>query len=241
MPPLKIVLRTDRGNLPIGAVPRVVGVLSSLDWPLPPSRPEGSCDLVEVRLDQTGRPEGWLERCREIQNCGWPVLLTIRLKSEGGAWGDGDVKRLPLFAEAIKVVAGVDIEWRSRIVHRVAMLCIRRRHVCVISYHDFKKTPPPAELAAIITEAQKIASIVKIATKLNSPGDEEILRWLLAQKWERPLCLIGMGPQWSHTRISLPKLGSCLAYGYLDKPTAPGQLSAEELTAQLRGELRSDA
>jgi 3-dehydroquinate dehydratase len=29
-------------------------------------------------------------------------------------------------------------------------------------------------------------------------------------------------------------LGSCLTYGYLDKPTAPGQMSAAELVRRLR-------
>jgi 3-dehydroquinate dehydratase len=43
-----------------------------------------------------------------------------------------------------------------------------------------------------------------------------------------------MGDAWKQTRIAFPKLGSCLAYGYLDKPTAPGQVSAAELVRQLR-------
>jgi 3-dehydroquinate dehydratase len=40
-----------------------------------------------------------------------------------------------------------------------------------------------------------------------------------------------LGPQ---TRVLFPKLGSCLTYGYLDVPVAPGQISARELTLQLR-------
>ena len=50
------------------------------------------------------------------------------------------------------------------------------------------------------------------------------------------VCVIGMGPKWTHTRVLFPKLGSCLAYGYLDHATAPGQMSAAELTRQLAGE-----
>jgi len=46
--------------------------------------------------------------------------------------------------------------------------------------------------------------------------------------------VIGMGEAWKQTRLSFPKLGSCLTYGYLDKPTAPGQESAAELVRQLR-------
>ena len=43
-----------------------------------------------------------------------------------------------------------------------------------------------------------------------------------------------MGEAWKQTRVLFPKLGSCLTYGFLDKPTAPGQMSAEELLRQLR-------
>jgi 3-dehydroquinate dehydratase len=38
-----------------------------------------------------------------------------------------------------------------------------------------------------------------------------------------------MGQAWSETRVEFATLGSCLTYGYLDKPTAPGQMSATEL------------
>ena len=122
----------------------------------------------------------------------------------------------------------------------MAILAKRKRRICVISYHNFEKTPPAGELEAIIAEAQELASIVKIATRLNEAGDEEILRSLLARKWKRPLCVIGLGPAWAHTRVLFPKLGSCLAYGYLDKATAPGQLSAADLTRRLGKETAGD-
>jgi len=44
-----------------------------------------------------------------------------------------------------------------------------------------------------------------------------------------------MGPLGPQTRIEFPKLGSCLTYGYLDQPVAPGQVPARELMRQLHG------
>jgi len=35
--------------------------------------------------------------------------------------------------------------------------------------------------------------------------------------------------------VELGRLGSCLAYGYLDSSAAPGQLAAEALMTALRG------
>ena len=241
MPPLKMVFRAGRKELSVGTVPRVVGTLSSLARPFPAPRQKVCCDVVEVRLDKAVPPPDWLARCQAIQGRGWPVLLTARLKSEGGAWKGRDANRFNIFEEAMTELAGVDIEWRSKIVFPVAILAKRKRRICVISYHDFEKTPPLQQLEEVITEAQDLASIVKISTRLNEAGDEEVLRSLLARKWKRPLCVIGMGPAWTHTRLLFPKLGSCLAYGYLDKRTAPGQLSAADLTRRLGKELAADA
>jgi len=235
-PPIKIAFRPGPRELVVGTVPRVVGTLSSLAQPFPAPRQKVPCDVVEVRLDKAGVAPNWLARCQEIEERGWPVIITLRLRNEGGAWAGGDARRLPIFEKALFELAGVDVEWRSKIAYPVAILAKRKRKVCVISYHDFEKTPPAEELEAIVCEAQELASIVKISTRLNGAGDEDVLRALLAEKWKRPLCVIGMGSKWTHTRVLFPKLGSCLAYGYLDKPTAPGQMSAAELTRQLGGE-----
>jgi 3-dehydroquinate dehydratase-1 len=237
-PPIKIIFHFGRQHMAVNpAAPLVVGTLSSLERPFSPPGGKAGCDVVEVRLDKTGRPPNWLEQCQEIQARGWPVLVTIRLKKEGGEWAAPDAKRQEIFDQAIRKLAGVDVEWRSPIVYPLAILAKRKRKVCVISYHDFEKTPPAAELASIITEAAELASIVKIATRVNKAADEEILRSLLAGKWKRPLCVIGLGPRGTATRLTFPKLGSCLTYGYLDKPAAPGQISAAELTRQLRAEM----
>ena len=68
----------------------------------------------------------------------------------------------------------------------------------------------------------------------NAASDIKTLEQLLAKKWEVPLCVIGMGPLGTSTRVSFACSGSCLTYGYVDTPSAPGQLSAQELVAQLR-------
>jgi 3-dehydroquinate dehydratase-1 len=232
--PAKIAFYFGSQELAVGLAPLVVGTLSSLEARFPAPGRKVCCDVVEVRLDKTGRPEFWMECCKEIQNRGWPVLLTVRLKSEGGSWEGPDEERFDILHEAIGGLAGVDVEWSSKIAHPLAMFAKIRHKVCVISYHNFHKTPPVEELVSIIREAEDIASVVKISTRLNCEEDEETLHSLLGMKWKRPLCVIGMGTAWTHTRVSFPLLGSCLTYGYLDKPTAPGQISAAELTRRLR-------
>ena len=209
--------------------PLVVGVLSSLggDFPL-------AGDLVEVRLDKSGHPEDWLERCKAIEARGKPVLLTIRLRSEGGEWPGDNEDRLKLFEEGLRALSAVDVELSSVICARVAKQAEKLGKVCLVSHHDFERTPSLAELESIVERAQQNGAIAKVATMIRNEADIEVLRALLAKKRKRPLCVIGMGDAWKQTRVLFPKLGSCLAYGYLDKPTAHGQVSAAELIRQLQ-------
>jgi 3-dehydroquinate dehydratase-1 len=218
-------------KLNLNASPLVVGVLSSLDGNVPLAG-----DIVEVRLDRTSRPPDWLDRCKAIEAQGKPVLLTVRLRSQGGEWPEDDGDRFKLYEEGLAALTAVDVELCSVICATVAKQAKKLGKVCLVSHHDFEKTPPLAELVSIVAKAQQNGAVAKIATTIRSEADVETLRALLGRKRKRPLCVIGMGEAWKQTRVSFPKLGSCLTYGYLDKPTAPGQVSAAELLNQLRGE-----
>nr|URC24566.1 major capsid protein [Myoviridae environmental samples] len=57
---------------------------------------------------------------------------------------------------------------------------------------------------------------------------------VLAKTLAKPLCVIGMGALAQKTRVAFSTQGSCLTYGFLDASTAPGQMSAAELTTRLR-------
>ncbi len=69
---------------------------------------------------------------------------------------------------------------------------------------------------------------------IHSQADVDCLKALLAAPRRQPLCVIGMGENWARLRVDLARLGSCLAYGYLDSSAAPGQISAAELAQALR-------
>ena len=97
-----VILQTAGGTVTVGNIPRVVGTLSSLDF-----RGDIPSDIVEVRLDRTGRPSDWLERCKAIEAGGKPVLLTPRLKAEGGSWEADDLPRLEIYKEALRELAAV--------------------------------------------------------------------------------------------------------------------------------------
>ena len=194
---------------------------------------EFPCDVVEARLDLIGHPAGWVGRCQEIEAAGKPVLLTMRLKSQGGSCRISDEARMAVFEEALTLSA-VDVELCSKIAGEIARMASDVGKACVLSHHDFEKTPSLDELKRVVADAEKLGGVTKIATMIRSVNDIDTLKSLLALPRQQPLCVIGMGEAWSHLRVELAQLGSCLTYGFLDASAAPGQVSAATLVAALR-------
>ena len=218
-------------KLQLGRRPVVAGTIITADFlaqwsahpqPLP-------CDIVELRLDGLPDYNSWLADAKKIEASGTPVFVTLRLANEGGKWDRPDEERLPALIYALDSLSGVDVELASPLAERVGAEARQRGKLCIISYHDFEKTPPHAELERILHRAGQIGSIGKIAARANSEQDVKTLRSLLGQSWTTPICIIGMGPFGRDTRLSFPREGSCLTYGYLDVAGAPGQYSATEL------------
>jgi len=222
--------QTRFGPLTLGIAPKVVGIISrrqtltnSVAFP---------CDIVEVRLDLLGADApGWPELVRNIP---LPTIVTIRLANEGGRWTQPDEARLPLFEMALQNAVAVDIEYRSPLMKRVSALACRHQRALIISYHDFERTPPLAELQQVLRTAANYGTVVKIATLTRTEEDVATLRALFAEQCSASVCLLGMGPMGPRTRTEFPRLGSCLTYGYLDEPVAPGQLSAAQLKEMFR-------
>ena len=229
-------------DLLAGNIPGVVGTISTFRGLQEASMQESlPCDIVEVRLDRMSASDSWLLTCEKIEAMGVPVILTIRLQSEGGAWTDEDSARLRLFNMAIEKLSAIDIELSSPLIEKLRGEVDKSNAMLLVSYHNFEETPPIKNLSAVVDKAaRKGADIIKLATKINDSEDAQRLLHLLEHHTGNvPLCVIGMGPKGVHTRFSFPALGSCLAYGYLDNPSAPGQLSCHRIVEHLRVTLPS--
>jgi 3-dehydroquinate dehydratase-1 len=222
------------GSIAIGGLPRVVGTIvtsSGLDHI---SRQSSlPCDVVELRLDHLLECSNWMELSKGIERNGYPVFVTLRSHLEGGKWGGPDQERLPFIERALDSLSGIDVELNSSIANEAAAAARKEGKPCIVSFHDFEKTPSLPELNEIISRGQKIAPIVKISAMATEQEDINRLRELLEKAHECLLCVIAMGSLGTATRISFSAAGSCLTYGYLDKPGAPGQLSARDLVKGL--------
>jgi len=226
---------TRLGDLQVGDIPYVVGTISSLESLNAFGAAQVNvCDIVEVRADEIGSQAAWLEGCKEIESLGMPVIFTIRLHSEGGKWDKQDKLRMPIFEDALKHLSAVDVEFESKLMPAVCKLAKSLQKSTVISFHDFDKTPSLGKLKDIAKKSAEYGSLVKISTMAKTSQDILTLQKLLECEFGVPLCVIGMGAAATKTRITFPSMGSCLTYGYLDTPSAPGQLSARALNEQLR-------
>ena len=172
--------------------------------------------------------------CLVIEERGIPTLLTMRTVSEGGKCALSPKDLVKVFQQALTVVSAVDVEAKSTLVEEVSKLASDAGKLTLVSYHDFKETPPLEKLKQVIEKAREHAGIVKISTMVKSLSDIKLLQSLLDLETSVPLCVIGMGPIGTRTRTSFPTLGSALTYGYVDIPSAPGQLPASSLVDHLR-------
>jgi 3-dehydroquinate dehydratase-1 len=225
------MLDLARGPLVVGVADRPAALVQAAAL-APATRP---FDIVEARLDLF--PDGALDEvgaaCDALEASGTPVLATLRTASQGGRYGRSEEERLGAFRRALEHASWADVEDDAAIAPDVAALVATRpRGQLVVSHHDFSRTPPLTELLAVVDRCRAFPrALAKVATAVKGAPDREILLELLAQRPERT-CVIGMESS-EALRIELGARGSLLVYGYLDAPTAPGQLSAAETHARL--------
>lgn len=107
----------------------------------------------------------------------------------------------------------------------------------IFSWHDFQRTPPAGDLAAMLKAMEADgASVAKIAVMARDAGDAETVREAAgaARSLLRiPFVLIAMGEAGRETRLRASELGSWLTFGALPGTggSAPGQPDLRELLA----------
>lgn len=102
------------------------------------------------------------------------------------------------------------------------------------SYHDFEKTPPAAEIVSRLVLMRRLgADIPKMAVM---PQRQKDVLQLLEATWETRKCLdpvpvitMSMGSMGRISRIAGESFGSAVTFGCMGRPSAPGQMEAEQL------------
>ena len=213
--------------------PRVVGVIASgadLDCALQMrTRP----DLFELRLDRLADIIEQLEN--KLSRLRAPLIITARHPQEGGAKKLTLGQRRDLLTRFLPYAEYVDVELRSAFALRSLLgLAQEKRVRRIISFHNFRSTPPLRVLAAKADAARAHgANIFKAATRTDTPNQLARLVQLVASEVvDLPVSAMGIGNLGAISRVLLARAGSVLVYAPITaRSDLEGQLSLEQLRA----------
>lgn len=192
------------------------------------------CDVVEFRVDTW--PELAAQGLILAQRCAVPVLIAVRRPEEGGCNNLSAAERQRLAESFLPAASLLDVEIASLPEMAPLVKMAKAAGVTVVaSCHDFSGTPSRDELEAKRDAALAAgADIVKFAATLHRTADIATLAALLEEPGHPPLSVMGMGTLGRISRLLFAQLGSVLNYGWLDRPTVPGQWPAARLRELLK-------
>jgi 3-dehydroquinate dehydratase type I len=216
--------------------PRICGVITNND-PKALKEAEPFVDLFEVRIDLVG--DGWQELVRQIDK---PWIACNRIAEEGGKWQGTEARRIEQLLQAIELGAAItDIEITTKNLENVVKL-IKKRSSCLLSFHNFEKTPPLVELKEIVQRQLGAgADICKVITTARRAEDNITALQLILEFTGVRLVSFTMGAIGTMSRVLCPLVGGEFTYASIGKgiESAEGQLTATELR-MLYGMMRED-
>jgi 3-dehydroquinate dehydratase type I len=184
-------------------------------------------DLFEVRIDLIG--DKWTDVAKVISK---PWIACNRLTEEGGKWHESEPRRIERLLLAIELGASmVDIELQTKNLENI-VTAIKKRAACVISYHNYDKTPPLTDLQTLLDRQLKSgADACKIVTTANDVRDNWTILDLISRNPGVSLVSFAMGPLGLLSRVIGPLAGGYFTYASIatGKESAPGQITVKEL------------
>lgn len=184
-------------------------------------------DLFEVRIDIIG--DGWTEVARKLNK---PWIACNRLVEEGGKWQGNEARRIEKLLQAMELGAKiVDVEYNAKNVDNIISF-IKKRATCLLSFHDFEKTPSLEILKHTVQmELKAGADICKVVTFAQSFEDNLTVLQLITEFPGKRIVAFAMGPQGMASRVLAPVAGAYFTYGAVEKgkESAPGQIPVVDM------------
>jgi 3-dehydroquinate dehydratase-1 len=219
-------------NFKLGEVPLIAGVLTDTDVVAINRDSLNPVDIIELRVDMfenisLAHIENTFKTAKE--NLKKPLIATVRNIKEGGQREIAE--RLSIYKTVIPYADAIDVEINSEDVFAEAKnLCSIYKKLLIGSYHNFDFTPDGSILDNIVARGKELgADIVKIAAMAKDREDLIRLAFLTQRHKESGIITMSMGDKGLPSRVLNPIFGSLITYGYINHPSAPGQLSVSEL------------
>lgn len=201
--------------------------------------------LLELRFDTFPRAE-WEELLQRVRRQ-WPqlpLMATIRLQRDGGAWPDEQRdERAPFLTDLARRGAVEWIDSEIECPELTAQLIAARQPPTklLISSHNLRSAPLTAAgyeqlwSGAIERGGDGVKIVVTFAPLPNDPEAvlqaEALYQWIDQKKEDhRLLAAFSMGQLGVQSRVESPLRGAPWSYGYVgNRSPAAGQWSVEEL------------
>ncbi|MEW6740947.1 MAG: type I 3-dehydroquinate dehydratase [Nitrospirota bacterium] len=219
-------------NFKLGEVPLIAGVLTDIDVLTAKKDSLNPADLIELRVDMF--EDISLDHIENIfraakENFKKPIIATVRDVKEGGQREIAD--RLGIYRAVVPLSDVIDVEIGSEdILTETKKLCNTYRKLLIGSYHNFEFTPDGGFLDSIVAHGKELGvDIVKIAAMAKDREDLIRLMFLTQRHKDAGIITMSMGNKGLPSRVFNPLFGSLISYGYINHPSAPGQLSVSEL------------
>lgn len=180
-------------------------------------------DLVELRLDYMDNPLSIEPEL--LRRFGEKIIVTIRDRSEGGLREVNENLKARYLGRLNELGILYDVEISFVEKHRIPY------EGKILSTHYISRLPSKEEVMSRISNYVEKAFAIKIAVN-NMKGYRELLAYLLESGYDN-IAVMPMGTD-PLERIALAVMGSKLIYGYVETPTAPGQMHYKEAIEILR-------
>jgi 3-dehydroquinate dehydratase type I len=185
---------------------------------------EAKVNFIEIRLDDLARNSKLEELTAHIEI---PLIAADRSNKN-------EIERQATLLNAAKSgFAYVDTDLSSPKLQNFVNQTKALGTKCIVSFHDFGKTPSTLELNRILErEVSSGADVCKIVTTANRMEDNLTLLQFIqaAPVRKKPVCF-AMGQLGKMSRLLSPVFGSFFTFASLERgaETAPGQMTVQEL------------
>ncbi len=200
-------------------------------------------DIVEIRgdvFDALNR-EDHAKNVRyiidEFKPLNKEIIYTYRTSREGGSGSKTTVEYEALLKAVCEVmdINYIDIEVDSgdKIIASICETARDNNVKCLMSNHDFKKTPDTDEILSVINKMHSFGGdLYKVAYLPQS--EEDVDNVTAAVKTARAaygdrVIGISMGELGKDTRTAQGEAASVFTYGFISRDAAPGQIHVTEL------------
>jgi 3-dehydroquinate dehydratase-1 len=188
-------------------------------------------DYVEIRFDFVNPdllPEA-LQAARRVKD---RSVFTLRTKTQGGMFARSERDRLQWLhrlAEEEPMLLDIELDTLQK-NDDLADFLEDIRNPLLVSWHDFKRTPPIDTISDRLSEMRTYSNYVKIVTTARSIDDSLRLLELYDTAIGLYPIFFAMGEAGVLSRILCTLIGNApFTYASLDNALAPGQLTVQQM------------